>query len=348
MDAFYAAVEQRDDPSLRGKPVAVGGGGKRGVVASASYEARKYKVRSAMPGFKAAQLCPHIHFVKPNFEKYKAISNQIRDIFYEYTDLVEPLSLDEAYLDVTHTKIGPPSGTLIANEIRAKIKKETELTASAGISYCKFLAKIASDINKPNGYKVILPHEAESFLEQLPIQKFYGIGKVTAKKMNAMNIFTGLDLKRYSKIQMIKLFGKPGRFYYDIIRGDDNRPVNPNSERKSIGAERTFGENLQTIEEMMEQVERIAAILLKAINRTQNPGRTLTLKIRDGEFQTFTRSKTHPYYLTTKEALVKTSKKLLLDNQEILNEVRLLGISLSNLQKETNSSDQLQFEFEEE
>lgn len=349
MDAFFAAVEERDDPSLRGKPIAVGGGGKRGVVASANYEARKFKVRSAMPGYRAAQLCPHIVFVKPNFEKYKAVSQQIREIFFQYTDLVEPLSLDEAYLDVTNQKIGPPSGTLIANEIREKILQKTQLTASAGISYCKFLAKVASDINKPNGYKVILPTEAEAFLEELPVQKFYGIGKVTAKKMNDLNIFTGKDLKALSQMKMFKLFGKPGKFYYKIIRGDDDRPVNPNRERKSISAERTFGDNLETMDDMIDQVERISGILLERMKRADDVGKTLTLKIRSADFTTNTRSKTTKHWIATKQDIFALSKQLMLDNEDILKEVRLLGITVSNLKNEVIPiSDQLRFKFEEE
>ncbi|MCO6488333.1 MAG: DNA polymerase IV, partial [Phaeodactylibacter sp.] len=243
MDAFYASVEQRDHPELRGKPIAVGGAGMRGVVASASYEARKFGVRSAMPSVTARRLCPQLIFVRSRFDVYRDVSHQIRDIFLEYTDLVEPLSLDEAYLDVTDARRGPRSATLIAGEIRRRIREETGLTASAGVSFNKFLAKVASDINKPDGQKVITPEEAIPFLEGLPIDAFHGIGKVTAEKMRRMGIFDGAGLKRYTEAELVRRFGKVGRHYYRIVRADDGREVNPNRIRKSIGAERTYKED---------------------------------------------------------------------------------------------------------
>jgi DNA polymerase-4 len=261
MDAFYAAVEQRDFPELRGKPVAVGGSAKRGVVASASYEARKYGVRSAMPSITAKRQCPDLIFVKHRFDVYKEVSQQIRAIFLEYTDLVEPLSLDEAFLDVTEPKKGPLSATLIAQEILYRINQTTNLTASAGISFNKFLAKVASDINKPNGYKVIPPDEAIPFLEQLKIEKFFGIGKVTAKKMHKMGIHRGADLKKMTEIKLVTYFGKAGRHYYRIVRADDKRPVNPNRIRKSIGAERTFSEDISDLAEMKERLLHVATVV---------------------------------------------------------------------------------------
>ena len=246
MDAFYASVEQRDQPHLRDKPVAVGGGGNRGVVAAASYEARQYGVRSAMPGVRAARLCPPLIFVKPRFDIYKKVSDQIHSIFEEYTDLIEPLSLDEAFLDVTENKKNLNSATLLATEIRNRIFEETQLTASAGVSFNKFLAKIASDINKPNGQKVITPEEAIPFLDLLPVEKFFGVGKVTAKRMHKMGIRTGADLKKISELELAQRFGKAGRYYYKIVRAQDDRKVNPNRVRKSIGAERTFNEDIST------------------------------------------------------------------------------------------------------
>jgi len=274
MDAFYAAVEQRDHPELRGKPVAVGGSASRGVVASCSYEARKYGVRSAMPSITAKRQCPDLIFVKHRFDVYREVSQQIRAIFHEYTDLVEPLSLDEAYLDVTENKKGIKSGTIVANQIRKRILEETQLTASAGVSFNKFLAKTASDVNKPNGICVITPDDAIEFLEALKIERFYGIGKVTAKKMNAFRIFNGADLKKWSEIDLVKRFGKAGRHYYRIVRADDSRAVNPHRIRKSIGAERTFSNDLQTISEMKERLLAISEIVFGHCKKLDNYGRT--------------------------------------------------------------------------
>ena len=260
MDAFFAAIEQRDFPELRGNPVAVGGSAKRGVVASASYEARKYGVRSAMPSITAKRRCPDLIFVKHRFEVYREVSQQIRAIFLDYTDLVEPLSLDEAFLDITENKKNLNSGTLIAQEILQRIKETTNLTASAGVSFNKFLAKTASDINKPDGMKVITPEEALPFLEQLPIEKFFGIGKVTAAKMKHLGIHTGGDIKAWTLLDLVQRFGKAGRHFYKIVRAEDNRPVNPNRIRKSIGAERTFSEDLTETAAMRERIEHVAKV----------------------------------------------------------------------------------------
>ena len=236
MDAFYASVEQRDNPKLKGKPIAVGGSRERGVVAAASYEARKFGVRSAMPSITAARLCPELIFVRHRFEVYKKVSQQIRAIFHEYTDLVEPLSLDEAFLDVTTNKLNFPSASMIASEIRWKIHKETGLNASAGISVNKFLAKVASDINKPNGQKIVAPHEIDEFIAELPIRKFFGVGKVTAKKMHDLDIHTGADLQRYTRPELVRNFGKSGAYYFNICRGIDHRPVKADRITKSVSA----------------------------------------------------------------------------------------------------------------
>ena len=257
MDAFYASVEQLDNPELRGKAIAVGGSSERGVVAAASYEARKFGVRSAMAGGLARRLCPDLIFVKARFDRYREISQQIRAIFLEYTDLVEPLSLDEAYLDVTQNKKGNPSATLIAKQIRQQIKEKTGLNASAGISINKFIAKVASDINKPNGQKTIQPEEVISFLEELEIRKFYGVGKVTAEKMFQLGIFTGADLKKKELDFLIAHFGKSGSYYYNVVRGVHNSAVKPNRIRKSLGAERTFSENISSEIFMLERLENI-------------------------------------------------------------------------------------------
>ncbi len=345
MDAFYASIEQRDDPDLKGKPVAVGGSAKRGVVASASYEARRFGVRSAMPSITAKRLCPDLIFVKHRFPVYKETSRQIREIFHEYTDLVEPLSLDEAYLDVTENKKNMPSATLIAQEIRQKVFDKTILTASAGISFNKFLAKVASDINKPNGQKVILPQEAIPFLEQLPIKKFFGIGKVTALKMEKMGIHTGADLKKYSEIELAKRFGKAGRHFYRIVRAEDNRPVNPNRIRKSIGAERTFSEDLTEIDEMKERLDHVSGIVFKYMEQSENFGRTVTLKAKTPEFKLITRSKSYGSEVRTLEALIQTVYGLLEESREELKAVRLLGVTVSNLEKE-NQEDGVQLEFD--
>ena len=352
MDAFYASVEQLDHPELRGKPLAVGGGSKRGVVAAASYEARKYGVRSAMTGYLAKKNCPDLIFVKPRFDRYKEVSLQIRSLFHEYTDLVEPLSLDEAYLDVTENKKGIPSATLIAREIRQRIFEELGLTASAGISINKFLAKVCSDYNKPNGQKTVGPEEVIPFLETLEIRRFYGVGKVTAEKMYQLGIFTGKDLKERSLEYLEDHFGKSGSYYYQVVRGIHKSPVKPHRIPKSVGAERTFSENLSSEIFMMNRLELIAAELEKRLKNHEIAGKTITLKIRYSDFKLQTRSKTLPYFVSDKTLLTDTAKELLYQ-EKLHNSVRLLGISLSNLntdkEQETAQGEavsvQLKFDF---
>ena len=345
MDAFYASVEQRDNPVLRGKPVAVGGI-RRGVVASASYEARVFGVRSAMPSRTALRKCPHLQFVRSRFDVYRQVSQQIRDIFFEYTDLVEPLSLDEAYLDVTENKKDIFSAILIARQIREKIEARTQLTASAGVSINKFVAKVASDINKPNGIKVILPDEVVPFLETLPIEKFHGIGKVTASKMKRLGIHNGYDIKQWSEIDLVKRFGKTGRYFYRIVRGEDNRKVNPNRIRKSIGAERTFNEDIFSVDEMFEKLKKIGENLFRSIEKSENYGRTITVKIKFSDFQIITRSKTMNRDITRVQDLIAIVRELLYQNMENGVGVRLLGISVSNLRREEDSLPrQLEFDF---
>lgn len=346
MDAFYASVEQLDNPSLKGKPIAVGGNENRGVVSAASYEARKFGVRSALSGVLAKKYCPELIFVRPRFDRYKEISKQIQRIFYEYTDLVEPLSLDEAYLDVTQNKKGNPSATLLAKEIRARIFNEIGLTASAGISVNKFIAKVASDYNKPDGQKTVSGDEIIPFLENLPIQKFYGVGKVTAEKMYQLGIFSGLDLKRKEIDFLEQHFGKSGSFYYDVVRGVHNSPVQPQRTTKSVAAEHTFDVNLSSEIFMLEQLESIAGHLEKRLQKNTISGKTITLKIKYSDFSQQTRSKTMPYFISDKHLIFEIVKELLY--QERLKEsVRLLGIALSNLNTEQKKTVviQLQFDF---
>lgn len=330
MDAFYASVEQMDNPLLRGKPIAVGGSENRGVVAAASYEARKFGVRSAISGVMAKKNCPELIFVKPRFDRYKEISIKIQKIFYEYTDLVEPLSLDEAYLDVTNNKKGNPSATLLAQEIRKRIFDEVGLTASAGISINKFVAKIASDFNKPNGQKTVQPDEVLSFLENLPIRKFYGVGKVTTEKMYQLGIFTGLELKVKSLEYLEKHFGKSGNFYYNVVRGIHNSQVKSNRITKSVAAEHTFEVNLSSEIFMMEQLELIANALEKRLKKHNVAGKTVTLKIKYSDFTQQTRSKTLPYFVADKMLILEVVKELLYQ-ERMKDSVRLLGISLNNL-----------------
>ncbi len=355
MDAFYASVEQMDNPDLKGKPIAVGGGSKRGVISAASYEARKFGVRSAMPGFKARRLCDHLIFVRPRFDRYKEISKQVRKIFFDYTDLVEPLSLDEAYLDVTQNKKGNPSATLVASEIRARILEDVGLTASAGISINKFIAKVASDYNKPNGQKTVPPEEVIEFLERLDIRKFYGVGKVTAEKMYKLGIFTGSDLKSKSPEFLDRNFGKSGKFYHNVVRGIHLSEVKPRRIAKSVGAERTFSENLTSELFMLEKLEHIAEELEKRLKRYQIAGKTVTLKIKYSDFTLQTRSKTLPLFISDMSLVLETAKELLYQEKP-QNSVRLLGISLSNLNVEKDKEHaeqpdqktvavQLEFEF---
>lgn len=347
MDAFFASVEQMDNPELRGKPIAVGGSENRGVVAAASYEARKFGVRSAISGSLAKRNCPELIFVRPRFERYKEISNQIHKIFREYTDLVEPLSLDEAYLDVTQNKKGNPSASLLAQEIRNRIYNEVGLTASAGISINKFVAKIASDYNKPNGQKTVTPEEIIPFLEDLPIRKFYGVGKVTTEKMYQLGIFTGLELKSKSLEFLEKHFGKSGQYYYNVVRGIHNSEVKPTRIAKSVAAEHTFDVNLSSEVFMLEQLELIANSLERRLKKHNVSGKTVTLKIKYSDFTQQTRSKTLPYFIADKGLILETVKELLYQ-ERMKDSVRLLGISMSNLNTEVKKAVvavQLKFNF---
>lgn len=343
MDAFYASVEQRDEPRYRGKPVVVGGSpDKRGVVCAASYEARQYGIHSAMPSRTAIQKCPQVIFVRPRFDVYKEISNTIREIFHRYTDLVEPLSLDEAYLDVTENKIGQPSATIIAREIKKNILEETRLTASAGVSINKFLAKTASAINKPDGLCLIRPEQAESFVESLAIEKFYGIGAVTAEKMRNAGVFTGADLKKWTEIDLVKRFGKIGSFYYHIVRGNDDRPVVPNRIRKSLGAEESFAEDLVDRNSIISALEEIAETLKERIERSETSGRTVTLKVKYGDYQQVTRSRTMTESVNSIEEIMTIAVQLLESTEIEHRHVRLLGLALSNLDCEREEEDYVQ------
>lgn len=334
MDAFFASVEQLDFPEYRGKPLAVGGSKDRGVVAAASYEARKYGVFSAMPSKTAYQKCPQIIFTPPRFERYKEVSGQIRAIFHEYTDLMEPLSLDEAYLDVTENKKGIPSATLIAKAIRKEIKEKTGLTASAGISINKFLAKVASDYQKPDGITLIGPEKALAFLEKLEIDKFYGVGKVTAKKMHALGIHTGADLKEWSRERLILKFGKAGGFYYNIVRGEDSRSVNPNRIRKSLGAENTFDYDIIEIEDMKMALDPILQTVFKRLEKAETFGKTLTLKVKFKDFSQITRSITKEEPIADPDLIKELTFQLLeqIEWDDFPTGVRLLGVTNSNFE----------------
>ncbi len=331
MDAFYASVEQRDNPKLKGKPVAVGGSKQRGVVATASYEARKFGVYSAMPSITASRKCPELIFVKPRFEVYKSVSNQILRIFHDYTDRVEPLSLDEAFLDVTHNKKGISSAALIAREIKKQITSRTHLTASAGISINKFLAKIASDLDKPDGLSIIPPKRALSFIEQLRIEMFFGVGKVTARKMKDLGIHTGKDLKTLSEPDLVRHFRKNGSFFFQIARGIDNREVSPERLRKSISAENTFEIDLTELDAMTIELKSLTRKVFKSMEKNQIFGKTLTLKIKFKDFTQITRSKTVPNWITNQETLNIMSEELLNTAYTSDFEVRLLGLGISNL-----------------
>ena len=332
MDAFYASVEQRDNPAYRGKPIAVGGSpeGRGGVVSTASYEARKFGVRSAMPSKQALKLCPDIIFVYPRFEAYKEASRKIRAIFERYTDLIEPLSLDEAFLDVTVDKQGIGSALDIAKLIKEQIKQETGLTASAGVSSSKFVAKIASDLQKPDGLTFIGPSKIEAFMEKLPVEKFFGVGKVTAERMNKMGLHTGADLKKMTEEELVHFFGKSGRFFYKIVRGIDNREVQPHREHKSMGAEDTFSYDLSDIEEMYAMLEKIAGTVCKRLDKYELKGRTITLKVKFHDFKQITRNHSFTYLLNDYDTIVNTAKELLNNVNMHGKKVRLLGISLSN------------------
>jgi DNA polymerase IV len=332
MDAFFASVEQLDSPELRGKPVAVGGSGERSVVAAASYEARKFGVKSAMPSVVAKRLCPELIFVSHHFERYHEVSAAVFTIFRRYTETVEPLSIDEAFLDVTDDLLKIGSATLIAKKIKAEIRETTGLTASAGISINKFLAKIASEVKKPDGIFVIRPEEAEKYIEALPIEKFFGIGKVTAEKMHKLGIHTGADLKRWDLYSLVRNFGKIGVFYHDIVRGIDDRPVEPYSERKSVGTELTFEKDLTTNFEIVAELYRIEKELLNRIGEAGTSGRTITLKIKFADFHQITRSRTLQNYVRDFETLhsevTELRKALELPGKKI----RLMGVSISNME----------------
>jgi DNA polymerase-4 len=331
MDAFYASVEQRDNPELRGQPVAVGGSQARGVVAAASYEARKFGVHSAMPSIVAKRKCPDLIFVKPRFDVYKTISLQIRNIFAEYTPLIEPLSLDEAYLDVTENLKGIVSATWIAEEIRARIRAETELTASAGISYNKFLAKLASDHRKPDGLFVITPDMGPPFVETLPVRKFHGVGPATAKKMEQRGIRTGLDLRAQTQAFLQQHFGKAGSYYYWASRGIDERPVRADRMRKSVGAENTFAADLYTYEAARDQLREIVSTVWGYCERSGTRGRTITLKVKFANFRQITRSRTGQVPIGTRSELEELGNALLVPLFPVPRGIRLLGVSLSSL-----------------
>lgn len=348
MDAFYASIEQRDHPQFRGKPIAVGGSpeGRGGVVATASYEARKFGVKSAMSSKQAQQLCPTLIFVRPRFAIYKEVSEKIRDIFQRYTDLIEPLSLDEAFLDVTNDKRGIGSAIDIAKEIRQAIRSELQLTASAGVSINKFVAKIASDMNKPDGLTFIGPSKIEKFMEALPVEKFFGVGKVTAAKMKKMGLHSGADLKKLTEADLVRHFGKPGKFFYKIVRGQDDRAVHPDRETKSVGAEDTFAYDLTDVDEMKIELSKIARIVTDRLERHQLHGRTITLKIKYHDFRQITRSRSFDEAISDFEIIRHTAEVLLEATNPEAYKIRLLGISLSQFRtpeaKETDeSSDQL-------
>ncbi|MBO6213288.1 DNA polymerase IV [Algoriella sp.] len=347
MDAFYASVEQRDFPELRGKCIAVGGHEQRGVIATASYEARKYGVGSAMSSVIAKRKCPQLIFVKPRFEVYKEVSNQIREIFNEYTDLVEPLSLDEAYLDVTNNYKNVEIATDIANEIKQKIKERTDLTASAGVSFNKFLAKIASDYNKPNGLYIITPKMAKNFIEQLPIKKFHGIGKVTAERMQMMGIHTGAELKELSLEKLRREFGKSGQYYYNIVRAIDNREVNPSRVRKSSGSETTFNQDLESIEELQLALFPLMEDVWNWSVKKSIYGRTITVKIKYNDFTVTTKSKSASFPIKDKKLYDQICLDLLHEGFTGDKPVRLLGVSISNLENEILIGKQLIIPFKD-
>jgi DNA polymerase-4 len=336
MDAFYASIEQRDHPEYRNKPIAVGGSpqGRGGVVATASYEARRFGVRSAMSSKKAVELCPDVIFVRPRFDVYKQVSQHIRNIFCRYTDLIEPLSLDEAFLDVTTDKQNIGSAIEIAKQIKQAIKDELQLTASAGISINKFVAKIASDINKPDGITFIGPSKIQRFMESLPVEKFFGVGKVTAEKMKKMGLHSGADLKKMTEPELTRHFGKSGKFYFNIVRGIDDREVQPHRESKSVGAEDTFPYDLKNPEDMYDELRKISSIVRDRLRKHNLKGRTVTLKIKYHNFKTITRSLSLSDLIDDFETIYTTAKKLLdgtdLDDKRI----RLLGISISNFRME--------------
>jgi DNA polymerase-4 len=342
MDAFYASVEQRDDPELRGKPVAVGGARERGVVAAASYEARRFGVRSAMPSVTAKRRCPELIFVKPRFDVYRAVSHQVRAIFAAYTPLIEPLALDEAYLDVTENRKGMASATAIAEEIRARIRAETGLTASAGVSYNKFLAKMASDERKPDGLFVIPPGMGPSFVEGLPIGRFHGIGPVTCEKMERLGIHDGGELKAQTLSFLQQHFGKAGSYYYALARGIDERPVCADRVRKSVGAEATFGADLFTLDEARAALGPLIAKVWAYCEGSSIRGRTVTLKAKYADFQQVTRSRTCEGPLGAQADIEAIVAALLEPLFPVGKGIRLLGVTLSSLGPWTVGEHQLQ------
>lgn len=336
MDAFFASVEQRDKPRYRHKPLVVGGSpAKRGAVAAASYEARQYGIHSAMPSRTAYQKCPHLIFVRPRYDVYRSISEQIRTIFQRYTDRVEPLALDEAYLGVTENKQDIPSATWIAQDIKQRIYDETGLTASAGISINKFLAKVASGMDKPNGLFLIAPEQAATFVEQLPIEKFYGVGQVTATKMHSLGIHTGADLRQQAETTLVQQFGKLGRYYYKLARAEDDRPVEPDRVLKSIGAETSFDPDLSDRAAILTALEEVAQTLRQRLDRKQTQGRTLTLKLKYGDYQQITRSKTLISPIQEFDLILSLAEELLAMVDLADRSVRLLGLTLSNLDGRT-------------
>ncbi|GAA4749478.1 DNA polymerase IV [Sphingomonas daechungensis] len=330
MDAFYASVEQRDNPELRGKPVAVGGG-HRGVVAAASYEARKFGIRSAMPSVTAKRRCADLIFVKPRFDVYREVSHQIRAIFADYTDLIEPLSLDEAYLDVTADRLGLGTARATAEEIRRRIREETGLTASAGVSYCKFVAKLASDQNKPDGLCVITPERAQAYIAALPVSRFHGIGPVTARKLEGMGIMTGADLQERSLAELELRFGSSGHWYWRISRGIDDREVCSDRPYKSVSAERTFDEDLTDPDRLASELERIAGYAWARVERADVTGRTVTLKVKFGDFTNITRSKSFPAPIEELSSFTEAGQVLLAALFPVPKGIRLLGLGLHNL-----------------
>ncbi len=329
MDAFYASVEQRDNPDLRGKPVAVGGSRERGVVAAASYEARKFGVRSAMPSVTARRQCPDLIFVPPRFDAYRAISQQIHTIFARYTGIIQPLSLDEAYLDVTTPLIDPGSATAIAQQIRAAIRNETGLTASAGVSYNKFLAKLASDHRKPDGLFVITPRMGPGFVEDLPVGKFHGVGPVTAARMTTLGIHTGLDLRRQSREFLAEHFGKAAGYYYGVARGQDDRPVEPDRIRKSLGAETTFAQDLTHWDQVPPIIDPLCAKVWAACAKGGHAGRTVTVKVKHADFRQITRSRSSLQPIGSPQDLLQISLDLLRPCFPPRRGVRLLGVTVS-------------------
>jgi DNA polymerase IV len=352
MDAFFASVEQRDNPDLRGRPVAVGGASGRGVVAAASYEARKFGVKSAMPSSRALRLCPDLIFVKTRFEAYRAVSRHIREIFARHTDLIQPLSLDEAYLDVTHDKQGIGSAVKIGKMIRADIAAETGLTASAGVSYNKFIAKLASDQNKPDGLCVILPEQGANFVASLPVRRFHGVGPRTAEKMAKMGINTGADLRERDEAWLCAHFGSWGEYLYKAARGIDDRPVNPNSIRKSLGGELTYFEDKKSEEELRTALDEIIDIVWARIEKYEARGRTITLKVRYADFRTITKSHSLPNILSTRAQFEQLGHALLDLILPASMGIRLLGLTLSNLsgadqcEDEESKNGQISFSFD--